>query len=369
MAVKRDLYEVLGIGRDASESDIKRAFRKLARDTHPDLHPGDKAAEERFKEVNAAYEVLSDPEKRQQYDTYGPDGPQGGMGMGGFGEAFGGFGDIFDAFFGGGRRSTGPAPGADLQYRLEITLEEAAFGVEKQIPIERIEACEACHGRGSATPEGVKACPTCHGAGQVRQVQNTLLGQMSTVIPCPQCHGQGNIVTDPCPQCHGEGRVHRNRELTVRVPPGVDTGTQIRLSGQGEAGQRGGATGDLYVVTMVRDHPVFRREGLTILCEVPISFTQAALGTELEVPTLYGPYTLNIPEGTQTNATFRIRERGMPALNGRRVGDQVVQVRVCTPTQLTDKQKELLRAFAADGGEKHSEHKSFFERLKKVLKN
>ena len=362
MAVKRDYYEVLGVVRGAPQDDIKRAFRRLARETHPDHNPGNKEAEERFKEISAAYEVLSDPQKREQYDTYGHDGPRGG---GGFGEAFGGFGDIFDVFFGGGAggRRGGPARGADLQYRLEITLEEATFGAEKTISLGREEVCETCAGTGAASAQAVQTCPVCRGAGQVRQVQNTLLGQISTVATCSRCRGRGQIVTDPCPTCRGEGHSYRNRQLQVRVPPGVDTGNQIRLSGQGEAGAFGGPAGDLYVVTLVRDHQFFQRDGLEILCEVPISFTQAALGAQVEVPTLYGKETVSVPEGTQTGATFRIRDKGMPAVNGRRVGDQVVHVRVCTPTDLNDRQKELLRQFAEEGGEKHSEHKGFFDRV------
>lgn len=366
MAVKRDYYEVLGVDRSASPDEIKRAYRKLARETHPDHNPNDPQAEERFKEISAAYQVLSDAQKREQYDMFGHDGPR--MASGGFGEAFGGFGDIFDVFFGGGqRRSSGSVRGSDLEYRLEITLEEAAFGTEKTITVERVEACDECGGMGAASTEGMQTCPVCRGAGQVRQVQNTLLGQISTVTTCYRCQGQGQIITDPCRACQGQGRIQRTRDLKVRIPPGVETGTTLRLGGQGEAGMRGGPAGDLYVVLMVHEHAVFKRDGLDILCEVPISFTQAALGAEIQVPTLYGPEKLYVPEGTQTGATFRIRDKGMPAPNGRRMGDEVIRVRVCTPTKLTEKQKELLRQFAAAGGEKHSEDKSFFEKIKDFL--
>jgi len=366
VAAKRDYYEVLGVGRDAGPDEIKRAYRKLAFETHPDHNPGDATAEARFKEISAAYEVLSDAQKREQYDTYGPDGPR--LGQGGFGEAFGGFGDIFDVFFGGTqRRAGGPARGNDLEYRLEITLEEAAFGAEKTIPVERVEACDTCGGSGAASAGSVQTCPVCRGAGQVRQVQQTLLGQISTVTTCSRCRGRGEIVTDPCRACQGQGRAYRNREINVRIPPGVETGSALRLSGQGEAGARGGPAGDLYVVIGVREHHVFQRDGLDILCDVPISFTAAALGAEVQVPTLYGPETLKIPEATQTGTTFRLAHKGMPATNGRRVGDEVVRVRVCTPTRLTEKQKDLLRQFAQDGGEKHSEDKSFWERIKEFL--
>ncbi|MDH7569423.1 MAG: molecular chaperone DnaJ [Armatimonadota bacterium] len=366
MAVKRDYYEVLGVSRNASMEEIKRAFRKLARETHPDHNPNNKEAEERFKEINAAYEVLSDPQKREQYDLFGHDGAPP---TGGFADAFGGFGDIFDVFFGGGHaRAGGPARGSDLEYRLELTLEEAAFGVEKSITIEREEVCDRCGGTGADSSRGVQTCPTCRGQGQIRQVQSTLLGQMSTVVTCPRCRGRGQIVTEPCKRCQGNGRVERLRELQVRIPPGVDTGNQIRLTGQGEMGRRGGPPGDLYVVTVVREHPVFRREGLDIYCEVPISFSQAALGARLEVPTLYGKETLEIPEGTQTGTEFRIRGKGMPAINGRRVGDEVVRVRVCTPTNLTEKQKEILRHFSEAGGEKHGDDKSFWERIKEFVR-
>jgi molecular chaperone DnaJ len=366
VAVKRDYYEVLGVGREASSDEIKRAYRKLAMETHPDRNPGDATAEDRFKEISAAYEVLSDAGKREQYDMYGHDGPR--MAGGGFGDAFGGFGDIFDVFFGGGqRRPGGPAQGSDLRYDLEITLEEAAFGAEKVISVQRIEACEVCGGSGAASPGGVQTCPTCRGTGQVRQVQQTLLGQISTVGTCGRCHGRGQIITDPCKACQGQGRAYQTRQISVHIPPGVETGSALRLSGQGEAGARGGPAGDLYVVTSVREHAVFKRDGLDIYCEVPISFTAAALGTEVQVPTLYGPETLRVPEGTQTGATFRIAHKGMPATNGRRVGDEVVEVRVCTPTRLTDKQKDLLRQFAEAGGEKHSEDKGFLERIKEFL--
>ncbi len=366
MADQRDYYELLGVSRDATQEEIKRAFRKLARQTHPDVNPGDQAAEQRFKEINAAYEVLSDPQKREQADMFGHDGPR--RGAGGCGVAFGGFGDSFAVVFGGGqRRAAGPMRGSDLEYRLQISLEEAAFGAEKRITVERHEACEVCGGSGAASAASVQTCPTCRGAGQVRQVQNTLLGQVSTVTTCHRCRGRGQIVTEPCRNCQGQGYAYRTRELQVRVPPGVDTGTSIRLSGQGEAGAHGGPPGDLYVVTIVSDHPVFKRSGLEILCDVPISFTQAALGAEIQVPTLYGPETLKVPEGTQTGTTFRLPNKGMPALNGRRVGDEVVQIRVCTPTNLTEKQKDLLRQFAAAGGEKHGEDKSFWERVKEFL--
>ncbi len=369
---KRDYYEVLGVERAASVTVIRSAYRKLAARYHPDVNPGDHEAEEKFKEINEAHEVLSSEDKRRLYDEFGHDGPQGG-----FGGADGfGVGDIFDMFFGAGGapRAAGPdrarqqaTQGADLRYDLEISLEEAAGGVEKALKLSRQETCETCEGGGARPGTSAQTCPTCHGAGQVRHVQNTILGSFATVTPCVRCRGEGRIIADPCPTCRGEGRVRRTVEHTVHIPPGVDTGTRLVDQGQGDAGLRGGPRGDLYLVVYVQPHPHLTRRGRDIVHEARVSVAQAALGDTFEVPVLGGQEKLTIPEGTQPGATFRLRGRGVPDVNGRPGdrGDQIVVIAVQVPTRLTDDQRRLLREFAAASGETLSaDERGLFEKVK-----
>jgi molecular chaperone DnaJ len=366
-AGKRDYYEVLGVERGADGDTLKSAFRKIAMASHPDRNPGDKAAEERFKEASEAYEVLSDSEKRARYDQFGHAGFQGFGGAGGgfrsvdindiFGEIFG------DIFGGGGRRGRSRSRGADLRYNLEISFEEAAFGCDVQVKIPRPKKCETCDGTGSKSKQ-TRTCPTCGGAGEVRFTQ----GFFAVARACGQCGGTGTTVTDPCKDCKGSGKVESQTNLQVKIPPGVDTGTRVRLAGEGEVGEHGGAPGDLYVVVHVKEHPIFVREEYEVLCEVPISFTQAALGDQLEVPTLDGKVKMKIPAGTQTGKVFRLKGKGIPHLHSGGRGDQHVRVMVETPTELNGKQRELLEQFAAASGEKtNPQTSSFFEKVKQLF--
>lgn len=376
---KKDFYEVLGIAKGASEDEIKKAYRKLARQHHPDLNKEKpEEAAEKMKELNEAYEVLSDTGKRQQYDQFGHaafDPSQGGGqgGFGGFGGDAGGFGDIFDMMFGGAgggrrRRPNGPERGDDLRYDLELTFEEAAFGVNKNIQVTRMESCDTCHGSGAAEGTHPETCPVCHGTGQVQQQVNTPFGRMMNVVACQRCNGTGQIITNPCPTCKGKGRVRKTRTLEVKVPAGVDEGARLRMSGEGEGGLRGGPSGDLYVYLHVKDHPLFERDGNDVWCEVPLPMIKATLGAEIEVPTLDGKVSLKIPEGTQTGKVFRLKDKGIPRLHGRDRGDQYVRVKVIIPTKLDDKQRELLEEFAAVSGDKvSSEEKSFLKQMKGAL--
>ena len=377
MADKRDYYEVLGVPKDASADDIKKAYRKNAMKYHPDRNPGDKEAEEKFKEVGEAYEVLSDADKKARYDQYGFAGvdPNFGAGAGGYGGAgFGGFGDfsdlgdIFGDFFGGGRsrgsQQNAPRRGENVMSRLELTFEEAAFGCEKEVATPRIENCPNCNGTGSA--DGViETCSQCRGTGQVRTVQNFMGMQMQSTTTCSQCGGRGKIIKTPCTTCKGKGKVRRNNRVKVKIPAGVDNGQSVRVRGEGCVGANGGPNGDLLVEIRVRAHDTFVRDGYDILCAVPISFTQAALGAEIQVPTLEGPVSYTIPEGTQTGKEFVIRDKGIPEVNNsRRRGDLRFTVVVETPTKLTREQKELLRKL--DGSlEKNNSPKgrSFFDKL------
>jgi molecular chaperone DnaJ len=371
MADKRDYYEVLGISRTASSEEIKRAYRNLARKYHPDVNkqPG---AETKFKEINEAYEVLSDDGKRRTYDRFGHEAMGAGAGTGpGFGGAgMGGFGDIFDIFFGaGGGRSSASGSmaerGDDLRHDIEITLENAANGVEVPIRFSRLEACDLCTGSGAKPGTQPETCATCRGTGYVRHTQNTLLGTFQTTAPCTKCRGEGRVVPNPCPQCNGQGRLRRARERVVPVPPGVDSGSRIRLGGEGDAGVRGGDHGDLYIVVYVKPHDIFERRGNDIVCEVPISFARAALGGQITVPVLGGSEKLTIPEGTQTGKPFVLRGRGIPDLNGRGRGDEHVIVRVQVPTRLSADQKSLLKQFAHSLGENVDavEDKGFLGRI------
>jgi len=341
MPTKRDYYEVLGINRNATKEEIKRAFGKLAFQCHPDHNHEDGAAE-RFKEVNEAYETLSDHDKRAAYDRYGHSGAEGLFGQG-F-EGFGGFGDIFDAFFGGTASASRQAPqrGADLHCRVTITFEEAAFGCEKEINISRTENCSLCHGVGSKPGSQPSRCPNCNGTGQVRRVQQTIFGRFTNTTTCHQCQGEGRIITEPCPQCRGTGREKHKRNILVKAPAGIDGESQIRLRGEGEAGTRGGSPGNLYVTVSVLQHDFFTRDGDDILYELPINFAQAALGTEIEVPTLNGKINLKIPAGSQTGKVFRLKGQGVQHLRRSGRGDQLVTLFAVIPESLTKHQRQLL---------------------------
>lgn len=364
MANKNDYYTILGIDRNASEADIKKAYRKLAMDHHPDRNQNNKAAEERFKEISEAYEVLSDPQKRRDYDLYGHrTGQTGFEGFRDFGDIFG---DVFSDFFGfATRRGQRSETGADLRYNLEITLEDAAFGYETKINVPRMEGCPECNGKGTEGGIDPITCPNCHGSGQVRFQQ----GFFTISRSCSKCHGEGRIITHPCKKCRGARKVKRERTLSIKVPPGVETGTRLKLTGEGEAGTNGGHPGDLYVVIIVRDHPVFARDGNDIYCETPIGLAQAALGTEIEVPTLSGKMaSLKIPAGTQSGMTFRLKGKGVANIRGYGIGDQIVKVIVQIPTRLTERQREVLEEYARIGGEQIASDKGFFKKVRDTIK-
>jgi len=355
---KRDYYEVLDVSKNASVADIKKAYRRLAMKHHPDRNTGDTAveAEAQFKEVKSAYEILSDEQKRTAYDQFGHAGVDGNAGQGsgfggaGFSDIFGdAFGDIFGGGRGGGQRAN---RGADLRYKLELSLEDAVKGSEVKIRVPTLVNCKICNGSGSKKGSKPKTCGTCHGAGQVRMQQ----GFFSVQQACPSCHGKGSIIADPCGTCHGQGRVQERKTLSVKVPAGVDTGDRIRLAGEGQAGEQGGPAGDLYVEMQVTKHPIFERDDADLYCEMPIPFTMAALGGELEVPTLEGKLKLKIPAGTQSNKIFRLRGKGVKPVRGGGVGDLMCRVLVETPVHLDDTQKDLLQQFAESldkGGSKH----------------
>lgn len=363
---KRDYYEVLGVSRDVGAQDLKSAYRKVALQFHPDRNPGNQEAENKFKEASEAYEVLSDPQKRSHYDRFGHSRDL----FEGFGGGFAGtsvndiFGDIFGEIFGGGRRSRGGRTrGADLRYNLEVSFEEAAFGTEVQVKIPKPQRCEVCKGSGSKSGSR-RTCPTCGGAGELRFTQ----GFFSVSRPCNQCGGAGQIISDPCAKCRGAGRYESESQLKVKIPAGVDTGTRVRLGGEGEPGEQGGPSGDLYVVIHVREHALFLREGDEVLCEVPISFPQAALGAQVEVPTLDGKIKMKIPAGTQTGKVFRLKGHGIPHLNGGGRGDHHVRLVVETPTDLTRQQRELLEKFAEISGEEtNPQSKGFFEKVRELF--
>ncbi len=367
MATKRDYYEVLGIERSATDEEIKKAFRKLAFQFHPDRNKSHDA-EDRFKEVTEAYEVLSDSDKRANFDRFGHAGAQGGFGGAGGFEGFGGFGDIFETFFGGASASTrrGPQRGADLQYRLTLTFEEAAFGCEKELQFTRNEACSACKGSGSEPGSQPAKCTNCNGLGQVRRVQQSVFGQFVNVATCPRCQGEGKIITKPCAACRGSGKTRQSRRFSVTIPPGVDETSQVVRSGAGELGVKGGPPGDLYVSIAVMEHKVFQRQGSNVLLELPITFPQAALGDEVEIPTLDGPYPLKIPAGTQPGRVFNLRNRGIAHLRGGGRGDMLVKVRVVTPETLNDYQRKLLEELAKSMGQEVTpqDGKGLFDKIK-----
>jgi molecular chaperone DnaJ len=365
----KDYYGLLGVHKNAADAELKRAYRKLAHEFHPDKNPGNKAAEEKFKEINEAYEVLSDPQKRAYYDQYGiAPGAQGaGPGFGGFGAGMGMgdiFGDIFEEFFSGGRGRSRATAGDDLRYNLKITFEQAAFGITTKIRVPRWERCPDCDGTGAKSRDSIKVCPNCQGAGQIRTQQ----GFFSISRTCSRCGGEGRVITDPCGTCGGKKRVERERTLSVKIPAGVETGNTIRLSGEGELGSSGGPPGDLYVFLTVEEHSLFKREGQDIICEVPISFTQAALGAEIDVPTLTGSMKLKVPAGTQPGHVFRFKSKGFPHLRGSGSGDQLCRVVVEVPTKLAPKQKELLQEFDRLNNEAATPiTKGFFDKVKEVL--
>lgn len=375
MADKRDYYEVLGLTKGASADDIKRAYRKKAKETHPDLHPGDKEAEARFKEVNEAYEVLSDSDKKARYDQYGHAGVDPNFGAGGgFGGGFdfGDLGDIFGSFFGGGfgggRRSNPNAPqrGESIRMSQTLSFEEAAFGCEKAVTVERLETCDVCQGTGCAPGTTPETCDTCHGTGTVQTRRQTPMGVFATTTPCPNCGGKGKIIRQPCKECRGMGAIRRRKTIQASIPAGIDNGQTISIRGQGSAGKNGGPAGDLLITITVRPHELFRREGTSVLCEAPITFAQAVLGAELEIPTIDGNVKYDLPEGTQSGATFRLKGKGIPSINGRGRGDQYVTVYIETPQNLNKEQKEALKKFAElMGDESYEEHKGFFGKGKK----
>ena len=367
-----DFYDVLGIPRSAGEGDIKSAYRQLARKYHPDVAADKVAAETRFKEINEAYEVLSDPQKRANYDRFGhAGGANGGFGSNGFGGE--GFGDIFDMFFGQSRaggtqnRANGPQRGSDLRYDAEITLEEAFSGTQREISFRHLASCQTCKGNGAEPGTLIVPCDRCGGSGIARQVRQTPLGQFVTQTTCGKCQGDGQIVQTPCHTCRGRGRIEQDKTLTVKVPPGVDDGSRIRLSGSGEAGVRGGPDGDLYVYLSVRRHDVFKRDGLDIFVDVPISFATAALGGDITVPALDGEVDLAVAPGTQTGSVYRVRGRGMPAVRGGVRGDQLVNVHVAVPTKLSKREKEILEEFQRAGNDVDAD-RSFFDRVKEAFK-
>lgn len=369
---KRDYYEVLGVSKSADDKEIKKAYKRLAMKYHPDRTQGDKAMEEKFKEVQEAYEILSDEQKKAAYDQYGHAGVDPNRGGGAGGADFGDiFGDVFGDIFGGGRRGGGQSRaqrGADLRYNLEMSLEDAVRGKSVDIKVPTWVSCDSCDGSGAKKGTQAKSCPTCHGAGQVTMRQGFFAVQQT----CPTCNGRGKIIPDPCTKCHGEGRVEKTKTLAVKIPAGVDTGDRIRLTGEGEAGMHGAPAGDLYVQVHVKDHPIFVRDGNNLACEVPISFSIAALGGEIDVPTLDGRVKLKIPAETQTEKMFRLRGKGVQSVRGGGVGDLVCKVVVETPVNLSDKQKDLLRQLDESwGGESEAKHrpksKGFFDGVKKFF--
>ena len=375
---KRDYYEVLGVSKSATEDEIKRAYKKLARKYHPDMNPGDKEAEEKFKEINEANEVLSDPTKKSRYDQFGfagvdPNYGAGGGAYGGAGFDFGDLGDIFGSFFGGGfggfgggqQRRNGPQRGESIRMSVSVSFTEAAFGCEKEVTLDRTEQCDDCHGSGCANGTTPEVCPECHGTGTVQVRRQTPMGVFASTAACTKCGGTGKIIHQPCTTCRGNGRLHKRRTVKVSIPAGIDNGQTISLRGQGHAGKNGGPSGDLLITVMVKPHELFRRDGTSVFCEAPITFTQAVLGAELEIPTIDGKVKYTIPEGTQTGTVFRLKGKGIPVLNGRGRGDQYVTVTIETPRDLNREQKEALRKFSETLGENNYEtQKSFFKKFK-----
>lgn len=381
MSTKRDYYDILGVAKGADAQEIKKAYRKQAMKYHPDRNPGDQESEEKFKEVSEAYEILSDENKRRNYDQFGHEGVNGqggfggqgfgGQGFGGFEDIFGDiFGDMFGGGFGGGRpRRRGPERGADIRQNVTISFEEAAFGKNISIKLNRSEECDECHGSGAKPGTSKKTCPTCNGSGEVRTVQRTPFGNVASSRPCTACEGEGEVVESPCSKCSGKGSTRKVKTIEVDIPAGIDDGQMIKLSGQGEIGSKGGPRGDLYIAVSIQPHPLFTREGNDIYFDMPITFVQATLGDEIEVPTLDGKVKYTVPEGTQTGTVFRLREKGIPRLRGNTRGDQYIKVVVDTPKKLNDKQKDILREFAKECGEDvHEKKKTFGQKIEDMLK-
>jgi molecular chaperone DnaJ len=372
---KRDYYELLGVSRSATDEELKKAYRKLAKQYHPDLNPSDKTAEAKFKEANEAYAVLSDAEKRRVYDQYGHAGIDG-QGFGGFNGA--GFDinleDIFSSFFsgfgGGSKKRSGPQRGANLKYRMNLDFMEAAFGIERQISINKDDLCDTCRGSGSKDGTTPERCASCQGSGQVSQRQQTMFGTVMASHPCPACGGRGTIIKEPCLACGGRGRHQKSKTISVRVPAGINEGEMLTVRGEGEPGSQGGPYGDLYVEIHIRPHPVFQRDGVNTFCELPITFSQAALGAELEVPTIDGPYTFHLKEGTQPGDSFTIRGKGIPYVNRSNLrGDHIFRVVLEVPKHLNDNQKEQLRQFEQSCTERNYQKRgSFFSKLKEIFK-
>ena len=380
MADKRDYYEVLGVNKGASDDEIKKAYRKMAKEYHPDLHPGDKVAEAKFKEVGEAYEVLSDPQKKSRYDQFGHAGVDpnfgggaGGWGGGGVNVDFGDIGDIFSSIFGGGfgggtRRQNPNAPrqGTDVGASVFISFEEAAKGCKKKVTVERVTTCSDCNGSGAKRGTSPTTCPVCGGSGMVNHQQRTPFGVMQTQSPCSRCQGRGRIIENPCPTCSGQGRVRKSGEVGINIPAGIDDGQVITIPGHGNAGQNGGPAGDLQVQVSVRPHPLFERDGFNIWYELPITYAQAALGAEVEIPTLDGKITQTIKDGTQPGDVIRVRGKGIPYINGRGTGDLLLKVVVEVPKNLNREQKKILQEFeAATGDKQYQKRKSFFDTIKK----
>lgn len=372
MTDKRDYYEVLGVNRTASADELKKAYRKLARQYHPDVNPGDDSSEDRFKEVNEAYEVLSDVDRRAAYDRFGHAASQmGGDPFGGFGASP--FGDLFESFFGGGgtRRRTGPARGQDLTITVSLNFEEAVFGAEKEVDLLRLETCSSCKGSRMKDGQAPPRCATCGGTGEVRRVQQTILGQFMTSSPCSACRGEGVTITDPCPTCRGRGRTSQNRIITVTIPAGIDEHQTLRLSGQGEAGPAGGPAGNLFVNVNIKPHPLFNRQGKQVMSAVGINVAQAMLGDEIEVQTLDGDVALKVPAGTQSGQQFRLRHKGVPDMRSGERGDQIVTVHVNIPDALTEEQRELISQLADTFGSEVSPQpaasRGFFDKVKDAL--
>ena len=383
MAEKRDYYEVLGIKKGATEDEIKKAFRSKAKQYHPDMNPGNKEAEAKFKEVNEAYEVLSNPEKKARYDQFGHAGVDpsynpggaGGAGFGGFG-GFGGdsgFGDIFDSFFGGfggfssSAASNAPRQGSDIEVTANLTFEEAAFGVKKEISFKRVEVCSECNGSGAKKGTQPEMCPDCRGTGQIKTMQRTILGNVMTSRPCTRCNGKGKIVKTPCDKCNGKGIHQKNKKIILDIPEGIDNGQYLQKRGFGNAGANGGPYGDLVIGIRIKPHPLFKRKGADVYCDVPITFTEAALGGEVEIPTIHGKVKYKIPEGTQTGTKFTIKNKGIKKMFGK--GDHIFTVTIDVPKNLSAQQKDLLKKFAElDRGNNHMNKNNFFDKVKNAFK-
>jgi molecular chaperone DnaJ len=371
---KRDYYEVLGVDRHASEDDLKKAYRRLARQYHPDINKNAEA-EPKFKELNEAYEVLNDPQKRAMYDQFGHAGPGGQFGQGGFNgfETFGGFGDLFETFFGGGSSATrarrGPERGQDLRYDLTLTFEEAIFGAEKELEIPRWESCPQCKGNRSQPGTQPARCTNCNGTGEIRRAQQSIFGQFVNVVACDRCKGEGRVITTPCSECHGQGRVKIQRKIAVKIPAGVDTGQQMRLTGEGEGGARNGPRGNLYIVMRVEAHEFFERQDNDIVYQLPLTFPQAALGVEADVPTVEGAMKMSVPAGTQHGRVFRLRGKGVPHLQGEGRGDQLVVATLVTPSDLTREERELYERLAELNNERKDRpaERGFFDKLKDAM--